>query len=468
MIKGSAVKKKMVKQLHQNLINLLRRVDPDITLKYFADKIEVLSPDACAETVRNVLMHTPGIQQVLEAVQYEVHTMLEIAEKVALLKLSEIQNKTFLVRCRRAGVHDFTSLELERMVGGYLKDLGGHNGVSLKNPEVVVRFELEEHYLNIVIKKHLGIGGFPLGSQGELLSLMSGGFDSTVASYLTMKRGIKTHFIFFNLGGAAHEIGVKQVALHLWSRFGASHRVQFISVPFEAVVAEIFKSTHETYMGVALKRLMLKAAETIADQMNIDVLVTGECVGQVSSQTLRNLSIIDETSSKLILRPLIVMDKPDIMAIADQIGTRKFAEAMPEYCGVISKNPTINASFKRMAWENKQFNEVILQEAIAQAQFLPVDKIVEQINSAAAIEIVLNPTNEVVIDIRAPLNVAKMPLEIVNSLRIPFYDLNKTFKDLDQTQNYLLYCEKGVMSQLHAQYLKDAGHFNIKVYRPAL
>ena len=182
---------------------------------------------------------------------------------------------------------------------------------------------------------------------------MSGGFDSTVASYLTMKRGIKTHFIFFNLGGLAHEIGVKQVAYYLWNKFGSSHRVSFISVPFDDVVTEIFKNVSQPYMGVMLKRLMLSASEKIADSMGIDALVTGESVAQVSSQTLRNLALIDQCTNKLVLRPLAMMSKPDIIDIAYKIGTRRFAESMPSsrsYSQVTAMSTSYHRLENRLGW----------------------------------------------------------------------------------------------------------------------
>jgi thiamine biosynthesis protein ThiI len=84
----------------------------------------------------------------------------------------------------------------------------------------------------VVLARHQGLGGFPLGTQDAVLSLISGGFDSTVSSFLTMKRGLVTHFCFFNLGGRAHETGVKEVALYLWMKYGASHPVTFVTVPF--------------------------------------------------------------------------------------------------------------------------------------------------------------------------------------------------------------------------------------------
>lgn len=466
MIKGGPVKKRMINMLNENLRTLLFRIDDSIEIKRFFDKIEVQAKDELTDSVRRVLQQTPGIEQYLEVVQYETgEDLTAIAEKVAEHNLQRIKGQTFVVRAKRSGEHQVTSNEIERFVGSYMYKHGEPTGVDLRNPEVKVEFELIHSTLNVITKRQPGLGGFPIGMQGDVLSLMSGGFDSTVASYLTMKRGIKTHFIFFNLGGAAHEVGVKQVALYLWSQFGASHRVQFISVPFEEVVEEIFRSTHESYMGVTLKRLMIMASEKVAEVMGIDALVTGESVAQVSSQTLRNLAIIDEVSNKLILRPLATMNKPEIVKIADDIGTREFAENMPEYCGVISKNPVTNASFNRMEKEASRFDYDVLEKAVEQSVTIPVDKIIEDVNASAPVDVVTSSDGAVVIDIRRESEVSHSPLGMAN-VNIPFNELNRAYKKLDQTQQYLLYCEKGVMSQLHAQYLRDAGFENVRVFRP--
>ncbi len=468
MVKGTAVKKKMVSQLHDNLRTLLHRISDDIETKRFWDKIEVQVDETHIDAARKILTQTPGVEQVLEVIQYPLgESLQDIADVVAQHALSSIENKTFVVRVKRGGTHDFSSFEAERFIGAVLYEKGNPKGVDLRNPDVKVEIEIAQKELNIITAKRTGLGGFPMGTQGELLSLMSGGFDSTVASYLTMKRGLKTHFIFFNLGGAAHEIGVKQVALYLWSQFGASHRVQFITIPFEEVVAEIFNATHESYMGVTLKRLMLMASEKVAESMGIDALVTGESVAQVSSQTLRNLAVIDKATDMLVLRPLATMDKPEIMAIADQIGTRHFAESMPEFCGVISQNPVINASFKRMEKEASRFDYSVLDKAVQQAVSIPVDQIVDDVTTTAHIEVVNSvPENTVVIDIRSESEQLAKPLTGVESIDIPFHMLNQKFAKLDQDKEYLLYCEKGVMSQLHAQYLKDKGFNNVRVYRP--
>ena len=467
MIKGSSAKRQMIGMLYSNLVDLLSKIDERIEVKKFSDKIEVLTPLSVLAEVRTTLLNTSGIEQILEALQFDnIDTLEKIKLTVGALMAEKLKDKSFVVRAKRTGSHDFNSMEIERSVGGYLLAHTEAKKVDLRNPEVMIRMELVHAQLNIITTSYKGLSGFPIGTQGEILSLMSGGFDSTVASYLTMKRGIKTHFIFFNLGGKAHEIGVKQVALYLWSKYGAGHRVKFISVPFDDVLTEIFRSTGPTYMGVTLKRLMLMASEKVADELEIDALLTGESVAQVSSQTLRNLALIDQVSNKLILRPLSTMNKPEIMAIADDIGTRHFAESMPEYCGVISQNPIIHGSFKRMEKEAKRFDYEVLDKAVADAQYIYVDEVVQDINDLAAVEVVNDLSSEeyVVIDIRAEEHCIETPCE---SIKIPFHQLKTEFPKLAKDKKYLLYCEKGIMSQLHAQYLRDAKiDEDVKVYRP--
>ena len=467
MIKGTAAKRQMVSQAYNNLVNILSKISKDIKIKKFFDKIEVICPVEMVEEVRIKLLDTPGIDQILEAIQFDnMNTLDEIKVAVNAIMGKEIEGKTFVVRCKRVGTQEFKSTQVEQTVGGYMLAHNDTKGVALKGAEFTINVELEFSQLNIITHKHVGMGGFPLGTQGSILSLMSGGFDSTVASYLTMKRGIKTNFVFFNLGGIAHEIGVKQVAYYLWSKFGASHRVTFTSIPFEDVVTEIFKSVSEPYMGVMLKRLMLQASEKIADEMKIDALLTGESVAQVSSQTLRNLALIDKATEKLVLRPLSMMSKPDIIKIAKHIGTQRFAESMPEYCGVISKNPVIHGNYERSASEARRFDYSVLDTAISNAITINVDQMDTNINEIGQMEVIsdLTNTNYIVIDIRQSDDCIETSCE---TIKIPFYRLKSDFKKLPQDKEYLFYCDKGILSQLHGQFLRDSENCtNIKVYRP--
>ena len=467
MIKGPSAKRQMTGQLYNNLLTILHRINEEIKVVKYSDKIEIFTPKEFLPEVREKLLNTPGIEQILEVLQFnEMDSIDKIKAKVRELFADSLKDKTFVVRVKRSGKHEFSSIDIERTVGGHLLANSEAKGVQLKNPDITLQMELIQDQLNIITTKYKGLSGFPIGTQGDLLSLMSGGFDSTVASYFTMKRGIKTHFIFFNLGGMAHEIGVKQVALYLWNKFGSSHKVKFISVPFDDVITEIFRSTPPTYMGVTLKRLMLMVSEKVANEMEIDALVTGESVAQVSSQTLRNLALIDQVTNKLILRPLATMNKPEIIAIANEIGTRHFAENMPEYCGVISQNPITHGSFKRMEKVAQKFNYEILDKAVREAQYLNIDEIEADISAQAPVEVVndISNGNYTVIDIRPEEECIELPCE---TLKIPFHKLKKEFTKLPKDKEYLLYCDKGIMSQLHAQYLRDAKESeNIRVYRP--
>ena len=324
--------------------------------------------------------------------------------------------------------------------------------------------------LNQVLARHKGLGGFPLGTQEDLLSLISGGFDSGVSSYLHIKRGSKVHYCFFNLGGPAHEIGVKQVAHYLWNKYGSSAKVKFISVDFEPVVAEILENVEDGQMGVVLKRMFMRAGGMVADKFKIEALVTGEALGQVSSQTLTNLRHIDNVTDTLILRPLINWDKEDIIDLAREIGTEDFAKVMPEYCGVISKKPTVKAKKGKLAAEEAKFNFEVLEQVIENARVMDIRDIekesqeqapeVEQVQAVAE--------HAIVLDIRSPDEEDESPLEIdgVDVKHLPFYKLATQFGDLDQGKEYLLYCDRGVMSRLQALYLQEQGFKNVKVYRP--
>jgi thiamine biosynthesis protein ThiI len=333
---------------------------------------------------------------------------------------------------------------------------------------VTVDLEISKQTFYVVNRRHRGLGGYPVGSIDPVLSLISGGFDSPVASYLTMKRGMRTHFLFFNLGGRDHEIGVKEVALYLWQKYGCKQRVLFISVPFEEVVAELLVKVENSQMGVILKRMMLRVGERLARELEIDALVTGECVAQVSSQTLRNLSVIDEVTDTLVLRPLIASDKEDIVRMAAAIGTENFAANMPEYCGVISVNPTTRARLGRVQAQEQRFDMAILERAIAASRRTRIDHLAQEALERVDVEVLSIPLAEsIIVDIRHPEEEELAPLRVqVPVLKIPFYELYRRAGDLSPGRTYMLYCGKGVMSRLHASYLLEAGALQVKVYAP--
>lgn len=470
-VKSESVRKRFTKILESNIRIMVKRRTESVAVFNRRDHIEVAADsDKYYSEVLDILTHTPGINHVLEVKQTEFESLHDIYEHVLELNKDAIENKTFVVRAKRRGKHDFSSIELERYVGGGLNQAVESAKVQLKKPDVTINIEVRDELLNQVIARHNGLGGFPMGTQEDVLSLISGGFDSGVSSYLHIKRGSKVHYCFFNLGGPAHEIGVKQVAHYLWNKYGSSAKVRFLSIDFEPVVAEILEKVDDGQMGVVLKRMFMRAASMVANKFGIQALVTGEALGQVSSQTLTNLRLIDNVTETLILRPLVTWDKQDIINVARQIGTEDFAKTMPEYCGVISRKPTVKAVKAIIEAEEAKFDFSILDDVVYNARQMDIRDIAKESQEAVPeVEMVADVQDAaVVLDIRSTEEEDEQPLEIegVEVTHIPFYKLSTKFGDLDQSKTYLLYCAQGVMSRLQALYLKEQGFDNVKVYRP--
>ncbi|HDS1734180.1 tRNA uracil 4-sulfurtransferase ThiI [Pseudomonas sp. BP8] len=472
-IKSRPVRKRFIRQLAKNIRNVLKDVDPELKVDGVWDNLEVVTRVEDEKLQREMIERLscmPGITHFLQVEEYPLGDFDDIVAKCREHFGHLLAGKRFAVRCKRGGHHDFTSMDVDRYVGSQLRQQCGAAGIDLKTPEVMVRIEIRDQRLFVIHNQHQGIGGYPLGALEQTLVLMSGGFDSTVAAYQMMRRGLMTHFCFFNLGGRAHELGVMEVAHYLWKKYGSSQRVLFISVPFEEVVGEILGKVDNSYMGVTLKRMMLRASANIADRLQIDALVTGEAISQVSSQTLPNLAVIDQATEKLVLRPLLASHKQDIIDTAYQIGTAEFAKHMPEYCGVISVNPTTCAKPHRVAHEEKQFDMQVLERALERARFISIDNVIDELGQDIQVEEVAEALpGQIVIDIRHPDAQEDEPLVIdgIDVQVMPFYAINSRFKQLDGNRQYLLYCDKGVMSRLHAHHLLSEGHANVRVYRPA-
>ncbi|ARA83485.1 tRNA s(4)U8 sulfurtransferase [Pseudomonas amygdali pv. tabaci str. ATCC 11528] len=472
-IKSPPVRKKFIRQLGKNIRTVLRELDADIVVGGVWDNLEVETRQTdpkVLQGIRDRLSCMPGIANFLQVAEYPLGDMDDIVAKCKLHYADLLPGKMFSVRCKRAGRHDFSSMDVEKYVGSKLRMQCGAAGIELKKPDLVVRMEIRDQRLFVVHDQHQGMGGYPLGALEQTLVLMSGGFDSTVAAYQIMRRGLMAHFCFFNLGGRAHELGVMEVAHFIWKKYGSSQRVLFVSVPFEEVLGEILQKVDNSHMGVVLKRMMLRAASAVADRLEIDVLVTGEAISQVASQTLPNLSLIDAATDKLVLRPLVASHKQDIVDLATEIGTADFARHMPEYCGVISVNPKTNAKRNRVEYEEKQFDMAILEQALERAKLISIDRVIDDLSRNVDIEEVSQAlAGQVIIDIRHPDAQEDQPLQVpgVEIQTLPFYALNSRFKALDDTRQYLLYCDKGVMSRLHAHHLLSEGHANVRVYRPS-
>jgi thiamine biosynthesis protein ThiI len=235
--------------------------------------------------------------------------------------LGERQPATFRVSARRADKRfPLTSPQLEREVGGRIKEAKGWR-VDLGNPELTIRVDVMSDHAFYFFGKEPGAGGLPTGTGGRVACLLSGGIDSPVAAFRLMRRGCSVlliHFHSYPILSRASQDKVREIAALLTSY---QLRSRLLLVPFGEVQQQVLLTVPPELRVVMYRRLMMRIAERLAGHWRAKALVTGEVVGQVASQTLDNLTTIAGATSMEVLRPLVGMDKDEITAQAEQLGT---------------------------------------------------------------------------------------------------------------------------------------------------
>jgi thiamine biosynthesis protein ThiI len=267
--------------------------------------------------------------------------MSSAAVRIASPLLTDGQS--FGIRARRTGAHDFSSKDIGEVVGRAVKEATGAS-VQLSKPDVQLFIEVRANNAYLYTEVVPGVGGLPLGTQGQIIALISGGLDSPVAAWLMMKRGCTIIPVFFDcepyLGAGAQERAHGVVkALATW----AGRPLEFAVVRHGDSLAE-FKKAAPRMTCVLCKRMMYRIATSIAEEKNAHGIVTGESVGQVASQTTKNLLAIDDAAALPVYRPLIGFDKTESIKLARRIGTYRISTAGDsQSCTAAHRHPTTNA-----------------------------------------------------------------------------------------------------------------------------
>ncbi len=276
-----------------------------------------------------------GIQSMNLAMRVE--NDVEKIKEGALYALKEAKNvKTFKVNAKRP-YKDFpiNSQEMNHVLGGHLLSNTEGITVDVHNPDVEVRVEIRHEGTYIMADKTMGAGGLPVGATGKTLLLLSGGIDSPVAAYLAMKRGVRVEAIHFHSPPFTSE-RAKQKVLDLaqtLTKYGHEMRVHII--PFTELQQKIFREIPHGYGMTVMRRMMFRISEKLAEREGILSLATGENLGQVASQTMESMHTINEVTNYPILRPLITMDKNEIIEIAKKIDTYDISIRPYEDCCTI-------------------------------------------------------------------------------------------------------------------------------------
>jgi tRNA uracil 4-sulfurtransferase len=331
------------------LVRSLRRAVADLpktSVNALMGRLEVVpGPGVDPEAVADRIRHTFGIANFSLARRVPID--LDGIADAVLRDLGDQTCNAFRVSARRADKrYPLSSPQIEREVGGRIKAAKGWH-VDLEKPEIDIRLELLTNEAFYFFDKQAGPGGMPIGTAGRVVCLLSGGIDSPVAAWRMMKRGCTVTFVHFHsypiLSRASIE-KARQLAT-LLTRW--QHRSRLYLVPFGEIQQQALLTVPGPLRVVVYRRLMLRIAERIAKMRHAQALVTGDVVGQVASQTLENLAVVGKVATMPLFRPLIGMDKEEIMSQAQRLGSYPISIIPDQDCCTLftPRNPATRARF---------------------------------------------------------------------------------------------------------------------------
>lgn len=379
--------------------------------------------------------------------------MEEIVETGRRLFHDRVRGRTYAVRARRSGEHDFSSQDVNRRLGAALNP-GAE--VDLDDPDVTVRVEVRDDRSYLFGERIPGAGGLPAGVQGSAVALVSGGYDSVVAAWMALRRGVDVHYLFCNLGGAAYRRLALEVMKALGDRWSYGLRPRVHVVDFGEVVEAMREHVDPSYLQVVLKRMMYRAGSRVAEEIGADALVTGESVGQVSSQTLTNLRAIDGVASHPVLRPLVGFDKEEILERARSIGTWELSSRVREYCALTGDHPVTATTPDRAADEEAGLDSDVLERAVAGREVVDLRALDRSQLAVSSLYVDDVPDDAVVIDTRDARAYRDWHPE--GAAHREFSELSESFDELDPDETYVLYCEQGTKTAHLAERMQAEGY----------
>lgn len=355
-------KKDFIKRLLTNVKNALRDFEK-LTYERTHDRLYILLNGENAQAVADVLQHVFGISSFSFAIRIpsDIESIIDTGLQVA----RNAEGQTFKIDTRRSDKHfPMISDEINRAVAGEILRNTAWK-VNVKTPDLKIQIEIHEQFTYVMTGRIQGAGGYPVGIGGKAVVMLSGGIDSPVAAYLTMKRGVALECIHYAsppYTSARAQEKVIELA-RLISRYQGHLRVHI--VPFTELQLAIYQNCDESYAITIMRRMMYRIAERIANECKALAIVNGESIGQVASQTLESMGVINEVTQMPVIRPVATMDKVEIINLARKIQTYETSILPFEDCCTIftPKNPVtkpILAKAEKME-SRFDFNELLEQ-----------------------------------------------------------------------------------------------------------
>lgn len=329
--------------------------DYNYTLK--KDRVRMFIYSDAIDEIIEKLKKIFGIHKIVVA--YKVNSNVDDIKTSILKVLKDIDFKTFKVETKRADKRfEINSMDFNNLIGEFILN---HFKVfvNVHNPELTIHIEIRENTY-IYVNEIAGIGGYPVGVLGNGLLMLSGGIDSPVAGYLALKRGVNVDCLYFD--SPPHtSIEAKNKVIKLASILNEySYNIRLLIVPFTKLQEEIYKNVDSEYNITILRRMMYRIATSI--DKKYQVIINGESIGQVASQTLSSMKVINSVTNYPIIRPVACLDKLEIINIAKKIGTYETSILPYEDCCTIfvPKHPVINPVLEKcIQMENFDYQDLI-------------------------------------------------------------------------------------------------------------
>ena len=355
-------RKFFIQTLEKNIRSILKKFNFEIEYDYVRMYIKCEKRDL--EEIISSLQKVFGIHGIV--ICHKANTKDEIFE-IALKLLKESGAKTFKVETVRADKSfPIPSMEFSRQLGGYLlKNLKVK--VDVHHPDEIIKVEIRREGNFVYVKETPGIGGYPVGIQGKGILMLSGGIDSPVAGYLALKRGVDVECLYFE--SPPHtSVESKNKVITLASILNEySGHIKVHVIPFTKLQEEIYKKVDPEYVITIMRRMMYRIAEKVAHERKAKIIINGESIGQVASQTLSSMSVINAVTNMPVIRPVACMDKLEIISLAEKIGTYTTSILPYEDCCTIflPKHPVIHPNLERVLNFEKNFDfESLVDECV--------------------------------------------------------------------------------------------------------
>ncbi|UOR11919.1 tRNA uracil 4-sulfurtransferase ThiI [Halobacillus amylolyticus] len=332
-IKGKN-RKYFERKLQSNLIKKLKEFN-NVRVSKKRDRMYVLLNGEDPYQVMNKCQLVFGIHTLSFAIKVEKDA--DVIKQAALAALQDSpEARTFKVSAKRADKEfPIRSQDLNQLIGGYVLSNTEGITVNVHHPDVELKVEVRNDAAYITAQDYPGAGGLPVGTTGNSLLLLSGGIDSPVSGYLTLKRGVELEAIHFHSPPYTSE-RAKQKVLDLASELSKyGNKIKVHIIPFTAIQEKIHRETPEGYSMTIMRRMMMRISAQIAKQQEILSLTTGESLGQVASQTMESMNAINEVTNLPIIRPLAAMDKLEIIGVSRKINTYDLSVLPYEDCCTI-------------------------------------------------------------------------------------------------------------------------------------